>query len=127
MTPFFKAAGGNQIDVMVNTKRKVDCFSWGSQNGAGYVDKDVKTMVSDDKWTNFFKTNGYLVARAVAGLNLVICKATKDTPGTDVTGDIVVIPATQSAGDLSNDPVPGQNVKGAPWSSSRCGLMSAFN
>jgi hypothetical protein len=126
MTPFFSSKGGNQIDVMVSTTRKVECFSWGSYNGAGMID-DVLAEIKK-VWGSYFLTNGYLPARMVAGLNLVICKATKGTAGTAKTGDVVVVPATQSAPDVgSNDPAPGQHKAAKPYSSSRSGLMSGLN
>lgn len=37
MTPFFKATGGNEIDVVVNSARAVRCWFWGSPNGQGFV------------------------------------------------------------------------------------------
>jgi hypothetical protein len=36
MKPFYSAAGGNQIDVVVNSKRAVKCWMWGSANGQGF-------------------------------------------------------------------------------------------
>ena len=36
MIPFYSSAGGNQIDVVVNSKRAVKCWMWGSSNGQGF-------------------------------------------------------------------------------------------
>jgi len=36
MVPFFKKTGGNEIDVVVNSKRAVKCWAWGSENGQGF-------------------------------------------------------------------------------------------
>lgn len=37
MAPFFKATGGNEIDVVVNSARAVKCWSWGSEQGEGWA------------------------------------------------------------------------------------------
>ena len=37
MIPFYKATGGNEIEVLVSTSRAVQCWNWGSYNGAGYA------------------------------------------------------------------------------------------
>lgn len=100
MTPFFKATGGNEIDVVVSTKRAVQCWSWGSYNGAGWAHKDA--FVGNEYWAN-----KYLPLVQYAGLNMVICKL-GTAKGTATTGDVVVIPATQSGPILDNvnNPLP---------------------
>ena len=40
MTPFYKAEGGNEVDVVVNTDRNVRCWVHGSETGQGYCRKD---------------------------------------------------------------------------------------
>lgn len=127
MTPFFHSNGGNQIDVVVNTARKVDCFSWGTDNGAGLIMDQFSEV--ETTWGVYFATNGYLNARMMANLNLVICKATKGTAGTKTTGDVVIIPATQTAPDVSgvNNPFDSQKKADKPFSSSMSGMMSGLN
>jgi hypothetical protein len=91
MTPFFKATGGNEIDVMVNTARAVKCWSWGSYNGAGFA--EVHTFIGKEYWTG-----KYFAAQQFKGLNMIICKLGV-AAGTATTGDVVVVPTTQTAPD----------------------------
>jgi len=124
MTPFFKAAGGNEIEVVVNSKRTVRCWSWGSYNGAGFA--QVNNMVS----STYF-ANKYFALVQYAGLNMVICKLGTAT-GTAVTGDVILIPATQTApdgklGDGStdvNNPLP-LAVSTNPLASSLASIKTA--
>lgn len=39
MIPFYKATGKNEIEVVVNSARKVKCWAWGSENGQGWCRK----------------------------------------------------------------------------------------
>jgi hypothetical protein len=100
MTPFFKDTGGNEIIVVVNSKRAVQCWSWGSYNGAGF------SLLNDAKGLAYF-AGKYRPLVQYAGYNMIICKLGKDA-GTTGTGDVVIIPATQSApfGTNVNNPVP---------------------
>lgn len=92
MTPFFKATGGNQIDVVVNTERAVKCWSWGSYNGAGWAMKHDDTGI-----TNWF-AGKYRPLWQYKQMNMVVCEI-GTTAGTATTGDVVIIPATQTAAD----------------------------
>lgn len=118
MTPFFKSTGGNEIDVVVSTKRAVQCWSWGSYNGAGFAHKDA--FVGKEYWVN-----AYFALVQYAGLNMVICKL-GTAKGTATTGDVVIIPATQSGPILDNvnNPLPMFGSTD-PYPSSRAGLVSA--
>jgi hypothetical protein len=101
MTPFFKATGGNEIDVVVNSARAVKCWSWGSYNGFGTAMKN--DFIGKEYWTN-----KYYALIQYGGLNMVICKLGVAT-GTATTGDIIIIPATQTAPDTPaavNNPLP---------------------
>jgi hypothetical protein len=35
MTPFYKVTGANEVEVVVNSARTVQCWNWGSENGNG--------------------------------------------------------------------------------------------
>lgn len=138
MIPFYTSNGGNEIETRVNSARKVQCWNWGSYNGAGFA--QTKTEV-DKNWALFFATNHavYVPTRQFAGLNMVICKVTKDTAASNVagyTGDVVVIPATQTACDntktdklikyKSHDPLPGV-ASTDPLPSNMKGLLAVAN
>jgi hypothetical protein len=101
MQPFFKATGGNEIDVMVNSERAVKCYSWGSYNGAGFA------TIHNDAWASYF-TGKYFALMQFKGLNMIVCKL-GTAAGTATTGDVIVVPATQSAPDnpaTVNNPLP---------------------
>jgi hypothetical protein len=139
MIPFYTTNGGNEIETRCNSAtRKVQCWNWGSYNGAGFA--ATKTVI-DGSWGLYFNTNhgAYKPARQFAGINMVICKVLKATKASNVagyTGDVVVIPATQTAADntktaeaikyKSHDPCPG--VKSAdPLPSTLKGLTAVAN
>jgi hypothetical protein len=121
----------------VNSARKVQCWNWGSYNGAGFA--QVKTEI-DKNWALYFAQHAvYIPTRQFASINLVICKVTKDTAGSSaagLTGDVVVIPATQTAADntktdgklkyKSHNPVPGF-ASADPTPSTMKGLLDACN
>jgi hypothetical protein len=48
MIPFFHSDGNNQIDIVVNSKRAVKCWSWGSYNGEGWYSKKANIVVGDN-------------------------------------------------------------------------------
>jgi hypothetical protein len=101
MTPFFKTTGGNEIEVVVSTARTVQCWSWGSYNGAGFA------TVHNDAWISYFASNKYFALMQFKGLNMIVCKL-GTAAGTATTGDVMIIPATQSAPDGTNvnNPLP---------------------
>lgn len=136
MIPFYTSNGGNEIETRVNSARKVQCWNWGSYNGAGFA--QVKAEM-DKNFALYFGTNHavYLPTRQFAGLNMVICKVTKDTAASSAagyTGDVVVIPATQTAADntktnaglkyKSHDPLPGV-ASADPLPTTLKGLLAA--
>jgi hypothetical protein len=139
MIPFYTSNGGNEIETRCNSAtRKVQCWNWGSYNGAGFA--DTKTKV-DASWGLYFATNHatYKPTRQFAGINMVICKVNKATAASSIagyTGDVVVIPATQTASDntktdslikyKSHDPVPGVASK-SPLPSDLKGLTAVAN
>lgn len=101
MTPFFKSTGGNEIEVRVsNPKRTVQCWAWGSYNGNGFA--LTHTFIGNE-----FFVNKYFALMQYKGLNMVICKLGTAKADKD-TGDVVVIPATQSGPivDNVNNPLP---------------------
>jgi len=101
MIPFFKATGGNEIDVMVSTARAVQCWSWGSYNGAGFA------TIHGPAWATYF-ANKYFALMQFRGVNMIVCKL-GTAAGTSSTGDVVIIPATQLAPDTPatvNNPLP---------------------
>jgi len=87
MIPFFKATGGNEIQVVVNSARAVKCWSWGSYNGAGYALKHNDIALG-------FHGGKYKALYQYKGLNMVTCEI-GTAAGTATTGDVVIIPATQ--------------------------------
>lgn len=91
MQPFFKATGGNEIDVVVNSARTVQCWSWGSYNGAGFA--EIHTMVT----APYFSASKYFAAMQFKGVNMVICKI--GVAAGTAKGDAIMIPATQTAPD----------------------------
>jgi len=100
MTPFFKSTGGNEIEVVVSTTRKVQCWAWGSYNGNGFA------LVHGFVGNEFF-ANKYFALVQYKGLNMVVCKL-GTAKGTATTGDVVIVPATQLGPILDNvnDPLP---------------------
>jgi hypothetical protein len=124
MIPFFKATGGNEIDVMVSTARAVQCWSWGSYNGAGFA--EVHTYVP---FVAYFGTSDkYQPLMQYRGINLVVCKL-GTAAGTATTGDVVIIPATQLAPDnpaTVNNPLPLATCTD-PLSSSRESMDTSAN
>jgi hypothetical protein len=58
---------------------------------------------------------------------MIICKLDKATAGTKDTGDVVIIPATQSApqGAGVNNPVPGADFTDPVLGSSRESMVTA--
>ena len=76
MTPFFKATGGNEIDVVVNgdSTRTVQCWYHGSENGQGFCEKNTAA------WAPYF-TSKYFAPTQYRHNPLVICKVTKTTVG----------------------------------------------
>jgi hypothetical protein len=53
MTAFYNSKGGNQIDVVVNSKRAVKCWMWGTYNGMGYCRNH-----NDNSFAKFFSQTG---------------------------------------------------------------------
>lgn len=106
---------------MVNSARTVQCWSWGSENGNGNA--RLHTYVGLELMDTLYKP---LVQ--YAGMNMVICKIGV-TAGTTTTGDIMIVPATQSAPDASgvNNPLPkhGENTVMLP--TGRAGMVTASN
>lgn len=104
---------------MVNSARTVQCWSWGSENGNGNarLHNFAGNEYCDAKYKPLYQ---------FAGLNLVVCKL-GSTDGTASTGDIMIVPATQSAPDATgiNNPLPlhGENTVMLP--SSRAGVAAA--
>lgn len=120
MIPFFKASGGNEIEVMVNSARAVQCWSWGSYNGAGFA--KVNNYVG-----NTYFANKYYALIQYEGLNMIICKL-GTTAGTATTGDAIIIPATQLAPDTPatvNNPIPGANSATPLLSSGMASMATA--
>jgi hypothetical protein len=101
MIPFFKATGGNEIDVVVNSARKVQCWAWGSYQGESWIQKDGYVGKT------YFAGTAYYGLIQFKGANLIICKV-GTAAGTSGTGDIVIIPATQNqpVGNNANNPLP---------------------
>lgn len=118
MTPFFKSTGGNEIEVVVNSARAVQCWSWGSYNGAGWA------LAAAHAGATFF-TGKYFALYQYAQLNMVVCKV-GTAAGTATTGDIIIIPATQSQPDGSNvnNPLPKYDAASS-LSSSRANIITA--
>jgi hypothetical protein len=91
MIPFFKATGGNEIDVVVNSARAVQCWFWGSPNGQGFAYLDTNVMQA----AFLLATSKYTSPHSLAQLCFVVCKL-GTAAGTATTGDVVVIPNTQT-------------------------------
>lgn len=124
MVPFFKATGKNEIEVLVNSARTVQCWSWGSYNGVGWAEIHTYAPFVDF----VVGTNKYFATMQFRALNLVVCKLGV-AAGTTGTGDVVIIPATQLAPTLPttvNNPLP-LSASTAPYSSARDSLLSACN
>lgn len=124
MTPFFKNTGGNEVEVMVNSERSVKCWSWGSYNGAGWA------LKHGDVSLPFFGNGKYESLHQYKGLNMVICEIGV-TAGTTGTGDVIIIPATQSAVDnpaTVNNPLPGFLTSSTTlYESTKTNLLLATN
>jgi hypothetical protein len=101
MIPFFKSTGANEVEVVVNSARAVKCFYWGSNQGAGWIQKQA--IPSTSFWTGKTKP-----AYKYAMTNMLVCKIGVAT-GTATTGDVIIVPATQQAADATgvNNPFPG--------------------
>lgn len=98
MVPFYKATGGNEIDVVTNAKRAVKCWAWGSENGQGFCRKHDAAAIA-----NFFAASaGYKKALQYASMNFVICEV-GTAAGTATTGDVIIIPAKQSNTDIAGE------------------------
>ena len=67
MTPFFKATGGNEIEVLT-ARAGVQCWSWGSENGAGWA------HLHTYKGLGFLAASKYIALSQYSGVNVVICK-----------------------------------------------------
>jgi hypothetical protein len=123
MTPFFKASGGNEIQVVVNTDRAVKCWSWGSYNGAGYAEKHTH------KALGYFGTQKYVKLHQFAGINMITCEI--GTTAAPTGGDIIIIPATQTAADnpaTVNNPLPGYLTSSSTvLSSCKTTMLTAAN
>lgn len=119
MIPFFKSTGKNEIVVMVNSERAVQCWSWGSYNGAGFATKH------DDAWVTYF-TGKYFALMQYKGLNMIVCKLGK-TGGTASTGDVIIVPATQlePVGTNINNPLPKSDSTDPLLASSWNSLVTA--
>jgi len=118
MIPFYKATGGNEIEVLVSSARAVQCWSWGSYNGNGWA------TVHNAAWATFF-ANKYFALLQYAQLNMIICKV-GTAAGTATTGDTIVIPTTQTQVDGTdiNNPLP---LYGVGLSSDPTKLATAAN
>lgn len=124
MIPFFKATGGNEVEVLVSTARAVKCWSWGSYNGAGFAFIHTHVPMVD-----YLTSDKYAPLMQFRGLNMVICKL-GTTAGTATTGDVVIIPATQLAPDYPatvNNPLPLATVTTPVLASSRESMLTACN
>jgi hypothetical protein len=121
MQPFFKASGGNEIDVVVNSARAVKCWAWGSENGQGWA--KIYNFVSV---SYFPAATKYAPLIKYAEMNMVICKI-GTAAGTATTGDIIVIPSTQKAPDASgvNNPLPAHTAVTPVLPNSRDGIATA--
>jgi len=104
MTPFFKTSGGNEIEVLTE-RASVQCWSWGSENGAGYIHENHASR-KNSYLEYFLGDSKYGPAWQFAGANLVICKVGKAAAGAN--GDVIIVPATQSVADATgvNNPLP---------------------
>lgn len=121
MTPFFKATGGNEIEVVVNSDRTVQCWSWGSFDGQGWA------LPHANDGLVFFTTAKYQSLVQYAMMNMVICKL-GTTAGTATTGDIIIIPSTQSDPGVggANNPLPEQGYVATVQPSSVEGISAAL-
>jgi hypothetical protein len=94
MTPFFKATGGNEIEVVVSTSRVVKCWMWGHPDGYGVARTIAGGNVENDVTLNYIKAaSGYDRTWSSNLMSLVICNLLT-TAGTATTGDVVIIPTT---------------------------------
>jgi hypothetical protein len=121
MTPFFKSTGGNEIEIVINSARAgVQCWSWGSYDGAGWA------LLHSDDGLVFFETAKYQSLVQYAEMNMVICKL-GTTAGTATTGDIIIIPSTQTDPGIAsaNNPLPEQGVVTPRLPSSVEGITAA--
>jgi hypothetical protein len=120
MTPFFKATGGNEIEVVVNSDRAVQCWSWGSYGGEGWA------LPHANDGLVFFEAAKYQSLVQYAMMNMVICKL-GTTAGTATTGDIIIIPSTQSDPGVggANNPLPQQGYVATVQPSSVEGVTAA--
>lgn len=88
MIPFYKATGGNQIEVVVNSERAVKCWAWGSENGQGWCRKmEATTGVA------MLAPTEYMGLTSLASSNIVICEL-GTAAGTATTGDVIIVPTT---------------------------------
>jgi hypothetical protein len=121
MQPFFKSSGCNEIDVVVNSKRAVQCFVWGSENGQGWA-----LLHNHAAITYFPAATKYAPLIKYAEMNMVICKI-GTAAGTATTGDVIMIPSTQKAPDANgvNNPLPGHTAVTPVLPNSRDGIATA--
>jgi hypothetical protein len=121
MIPFWKSTGGNEIEVVVNSARAVQCWSWGSAQGEGWA------SIHNPVWATYF-TAKYFALMQYAQMNMVICKI-GTAAGTATTGDVIVIPATQKAPDATNvnNPLPKYASATPVLSSGRASVVTAAN
>jgi hypothetical protein len=139
MIPFFSSQGNNQIDVVVNSKKAIKCWSWGSYNGDGWFFKKEKfeTLIvpgaadTSYTWGPFFDKGAdasaisdYYQLMQMKEMNMVICEV-GTTDGTADTGDAIMIPATQVTpwSSNANNPLP-QSASTAPLSSSQESMIT---
>lgn len=120
MTPFFKATGGNEIEVLTE-RASVQCWSWGSENGAGFIAVNTNTYQA-----KFLANSLYAPAWQFAGANLVICKLGTAAAAATV-GDVVVVPATQSQADGTNvnNPLPLSTSYAVNFPTNKAGYTGA--
>jgi hypothetical protein len=99
MTPFMKATGGNEIEVVVSTSRVVKCWMWGHPDGYGHGRNIVggstaSSALANDVTTNYIlAASGYDRTWSCNMMSMIICNL-GTAAGTATTGDVVIIPTT---------------------------------